>query len=1358
MKNSRPRLSFFPIVTLLASLAFTAGCGDDTTTTPDCGNGTVDSGEQCDDSNTVSGDGCSATCQNETNPNCGNGDVDPGEDCDDGNTTAGDGCSATCQLENPEDCGNGDVDPGEQCDDGNKVAGDGCSATCQNETMCGDGVTDPGEDCDDGNVMSGDGCSAMCKTEQTVVQCATLTPLSGGETCAVTPGDGGRLISGEVLAPTAIFQGGQVLVDSNGLIVYVGCDAATDDTCDAACKAKAASATQVVCPTGVVSPALINTHDHITYAQNPPYTNTGERYEHRHEWRKGLDGHTKIPAPGSASANQIRWAELRFLFGGATSTVGSGGQTGILRNLDKTTQEGLGQPPVNYDTFPLNDSSPPSGFPGAVACSAFTGLFTESSIANDDAYLPHVAEGVDAYAENEFVCLSSANPGHNAVGPKSAFIHGIGLTPPDFADMAANGTALIWSPRSNITLYGDTAVVTEAARVGVLIALGTDWMPSGSMNVLRELQCADSLNTKYFNHFFSDRDLWTMSTSSAAAATATDDVIGALVNGKVADITIFNGATNKDYRAVIDATPGDVVLVLRGGKVLFGDKSVVSAVPNVGACDDVTDSTNPDVCGVQKKVCIQAEIGMTYDALRASVTGIYPSFFCSTPMNEPSCTPSRPASVMGSTTYDGTTSTADSDGDGIPNASDDCPNVFNPIRPMDMGSQADFDNDGVGDACDVCPLDANTTVCTSFDPNDTDGDGVPNATDNCPSDTNTDQLDTDGDGKGDICDACPMASNPGSAACPVTIYAIKNGTVAPGATVAISNGLVTGKNASGFFMQTKMGDAGYAGADFSGIFVFAPNSTVLVGDRVNVTSATVQSFAPTGCSVPQIQLSSATVAVVASLNETLPAAVAVATPSTIATGGADLAKREGTIVKVSDVDVTSITPTPGTGDIAPTNEFEVDGSLRVNDYLYLISPFPAVNDNYASLTGVLEIRNCNSKLELRGPGDIVAGTANLIGFAPSPAFVHQGQMGVATIPTPLTVSISSAVATDTFIGITSGDPASLTVVGGGVTIPAGQASGQVLVNGLLQSAGVTLTATLNATSLNATVRVIGAAEQPVISSLTPSNPTIGMGGSQLLTVTLDFPPAVDTDVAVTLSPPTAGTVPSVVTVMANTKSATFSYVDNGSASTATVTTTLGASNASSTINIVAMLGGLVINEIDYDQINSDTAEYIEIYNGGVAPVNLAGYVIYLTNGVAMGNGVLYKTIDLTPVGTIAAGQYLVIGSDAALMNVASGALQLSLGGGSDYIQNGTADGIALVDSNTATVIDKLSYEGTSTCDLPGVGNDVEMFEGMALLASVADSNSAPGSLGRIPNGADTDSNNADWKFSSTPTPGAANVP
>ncbi|HOD00449.1 MAG TPA: thrombospondin type 3 repeat-containing protein, partial [Myxococcota bacterium] len=99
-------------------------------------------------------------------------------------------------------------------------------------------------------------------------------------------------------------------------------------------------------------------------------------------------------------------------------------------------------------------------------------------------------------------------------------------------------------------------------------------------------------------------------------------------------------------------------------------------------------------------------------------------FFCGVPDNEPSCLPSRPGE------YNGVTSD-DDDGDGVADGVDNCPLVFNPIRPMDGGRQPDVDDDGVGDVCDPCPFDADTTECTGFNADDVDGDGIPNDIDNC---------------------------------------------------------------------------------------------------------------------------------------------------------------------------------------------------------------------------------------------------------------------------------------------------------------------------------------------------------------------------------------------------------------------------------------------------------------------------------------------------------------------------------------------------------------------------------------------------------------------------------------------------
>lgn len=100
---------------------------------------------------------------------CGNSIIEQGEQCDDGNTINGDGCNSICNLER---CGNGIVQTGEDCDlgVGKNINGSGCSPLCKFEAGCGDGILDDGgpikEQCDDGNRINGDGCDSKCQLEK----------------------------------------------------------------------------------------------------------------------------------------------------------------------------------------------------------------------------------------------------------------------------------------------------------------------------------------------------------------------------------------------------------------------------------------------------------------------------------------------------------------------------------------------------------------------------------------------------------------------------------------------------------------------------------------------------------------------------------------------------------------------------------------------------------------------------------------------------------------------------------------------------------------------------------------------------------------------------------------------------------------------------------------------------------------------------------------------------------------------------------------------------------------------------------------------------------------------------------------
>ncbi|MBN8469978.1 lamin tail domain-containing protein [Corallococcus exiguus] len=1197
-------------------------------------------------------------------------------------------------------CGDGKKEGAEQCDDGNTQGGDGCEANCTLPgTKCGDGVKAPTEACDDGNTTSGDGCEADCTVTPTqTTQCwpAPPAPLANGATCAVTkPGTAGKLFVGIVLKDGETLTGGQVLVDAQGVITCAACD------CSQA--AGAAEATVVTCPTGVISPGLINPHDHITYPGSPQAGTSVERYEHRHDWRTGNNKHTRLNNPSNTKADAIRWSELRQVMAGTTSIAGAGGQLGFLRNLDVSTaaqQEGLSEPYADSDTFPLGDSSGSTLVDG---CSYPSFPSSATITGRTSAYLPHIAEGIAATAQNEFRCLATG--AGNVLFPRSAVIHGVGLTAAEISQMVAHGTGLVWSPRSNISLYGDTAMVTTYKRMGASISLGTDWIRSGSMNILRELACADHLNTTRYAKTFTDEDLWRMVTANAADVVDVYERVGRIAPGKMADLAIFRVGTNaaSPFRAVIIAQPQDVVLTVRGGKPLFGDQALVDGLKGTDACDAL------DVCGTQKAACVKSEIGKTLSEFQGSpdTKGLYPLFACGTPENEPTCEPSRSAvntsfpvaAVNGSTVYTGVASAADADADGIEDASDNCPTIFNPVRPMDNQRQLDTDGDGVGDACDPCPLEAGTTACQAFRGEDDDHDGVATWKDNCPFVANADQKDTDGDGKGDVCDGCPndaatcsvadpsdfdydgittptdncpLVANPdqkdsdgdgvgdacdacagtllAGGVCATTVYDVKatprfGNLSLVGAKFAVDDVVVTAvdaKVANGYWVQVANYPAG-KGAEDSGLFVYSPKADVAVGDNIRVEGSLKEYFG-------LLELIDGKVTKHSAANP-LPAPVVVRTED-IRTNGPKAKALEGALVEVRNVFNTRLENT--------NREFIVDenkagnpasSGLMVDDQAFAY-PTQVLGTEYITLRGVLTFTFSDHKVLPRSAADMV------IPLPPLPALTAFASGGFArvggtqAIPQPLTVTMANAYPVDVTVTVSSSDEAALSAAGGQVVIPAGQTSATVALDAKAAAASVTLTATLGTSSQTTALRVLGATEAANATDLTPATQSVAPGGTARFTVTFDRPVPAGTTLDVTVAPAGFGTI-TAQAVTADALTATFDLtVDE--ASTGSGTVTLG--TLSATVNVIT----------DVPQLTSLTPSTATV-NAGATQV----FTVTLASAPAEPVQVLLAlTSPATPFGALSATSVTVAAGEttatvtftAAADGEGTGAVSASLNG------------------------------------------------------------------------------------------------
>ena len=789
-------------------------------------------------------------------------------------------------------------------------------------------------------------------------------PTDNGEACQFTAGDANLLVHADIITPDGILQGGQVLVNSEGKIVCSECD------CSNVSESQAAGV--LSCPGAVVSPGLINSHDHLSYNNQEPKSHGTEHYDHRHEWRIGQNGHNQINYDKSVTEQaSVQFSELRFVLSGATSTVASNSANNLLRNLDDDhNQLGLGKPAIQYETFPLGDSS---GTRRTNTCD----YGTLTTIKNAQApFYPHVSEGVDFSARNEFLCLNNTiNGGKDLINGQTSLIHAIGLNARDIMLLAQEkGVSVIWSPRSNIDLYGYTAQVSLMDQQGINVALGTDWIISGSMNMLRELRCAQDLNNNQFNKYFSDKKLVDMATINAAKAAKMEDIIGQLTPQHFADMAIFKKSiSKKNYRAVLDADASDVVLVLRGGVALYGDANLLAAMGG-----DDSKCENLDVCGSAKRVCVKQETGKTLAELTNAAKHKYDLFSCeSKPKNEPSCVPARLAENE-KIKFSGVYADNDTDGDGFPNEQDNCPLVFNPARPLDkqddLYPQADFDGDGQGDLCDPCPLDANTDACLQIVNNDFDGDGYLDNADNCPLVKN-DQKDTDEDGKGDTCDACPYNKNEGNVGCPTTIHEIKASPIFS-TTMRITKAIVSAKSIStgagtsaGFYII----EENPTNISNSAIFVFTGVTTdskitgIKVGDQITFDGIL-------GTFNQQLQFSKLqNIEVFSDANKPIPAPIAL-TLEQLQPSDPNIAGLDGQLVKLANarLKVSAINADYGTIKLVDISVSAGDTPKEINAgvQLFKLSTAPKLGAIYTDITGILRKFKDTYEISLREEKDL----------------------------------------------------------------------------------------------------------------------------------------------------------------------------------------------------------------------------------------------------------------------------------------------------------------------------------------------------------------------------------------------------
>lgn len=455
-------------------------------------------------------------------------------------------------------------------------------------------------------------------TDAAVGEAGTLSPAAIPErrvTCgprvgtpSVTAGAADRyVVRGRIVTPVTVLARGEVLVSGDRI------------TCVAAdCSAMMGYAGATIVETaGMIYPGLLDTHNHPAYNWLPPWT-PPRLYGNHSQWQ-GATAYSTFVTPyrdnsGAHECAMTKYGEVRSLLAGTTSLQGAPNRTcvkgTIVRNLEYAT-DFMGVD--HHQTNVLGIST--------VSTTAATTLRANMDSGALTAYILHLAEGVDETARMEYDLLTA----RNLITPALVVVHG---TAGHLAELSALGAArskLVWSPRSNVILYGGTTDIRTALAQGVQVSLAPDWTPSGGPNVLSEMRYARYVSRTLWGGLLTDRDLVEMVTTRAASNVDRGTMVGTLAPGFFADLMVIPDTGCDPYSALVDAPMADIQLVMVGGRFLYGLSPLMTAMPAAAQanCEDLT------VCGGARRVCVS--LGPTAadgkDQTVAQITAEIASFY-----------------------------------------------------------------------------------------------------------------------------------------------------------------------------------------------------------------------------------------------------------------------------------------------------------------------------------------------------------------------------------------------------------------------------------------------------------------------------------------------------------------------------------------------------------------------------------------------------------------------------------------------------------------------------------------------------------------------------------------------------------
>ncbi|HEY1955852.1 MAG TPA: amidohydrolase family protein [Polyangiaceae bacterium] len=341
---------------------------------------------------------------------------------------------------------------------------------------------------------------------------------------------------------------------------------------------------------GVIAPGFVDLHNHVAY-DFIPFWNSGKRWQNRYQWARAAAYSTAVKVPYNDVKNAkheceaVKYGEFRALVGGTTSIEGSEDLTCTRSWARNIEFENFCSDHVREYVLPVT----------ALKQTDADTLNAQFASGQTTAYIVHLAEGIDDSSRAEFDYMDQIG----LIKPQLVAIHGTALTVDQLNRMGQVGAKLVWSPLSNLALYGQTTNIPAAVAAGITISIAPDWSPSGSANVLGELKVADRVNRERYGSLLSDAELVQMVTSNPAKSIGMQDKIGTIAEGLYADLVVVRGDVSNPYRAIIDAQPADVLLTTVSGQAFYGSSDIVGAIGDGRTYETV------DACGEPRSLAVQ---------------------------------------------------------------------------------------------------------------------------------------------------------------------------------------------------------------------------------------------------------------------------------------------------------------------------------------------------------------------------------------------------------------------------------------------------------------------------------------------------------------------------------------------------------------------------------------------------------------------------------------------------------------------------------------------------------------------------------------------------------------------------------